>query len=111
MNWNQSVGTAWYTRATQVDKPVCIHRFISEETQGGRGLGAEEVVVPLVVVGVDEDSIGRELIVVGDNISQVGGGFVAHGGMRNEESWLGFGVHRIDKWFADTTTVSTAETT
>ena len=63
-----------------------------------------------VIVGVDEDGVGRELIVIGDDISQIGGGFVAHGGMRDEEAFLGFGVHRIDKWFADTGRVSTAET-
>lgn len=66
--------------------------------------------MPLVIIGVDEDSVWRELIVVGNDISQVGGGLVAHGGVREEEALLGFGVHRIDKWFADTRTVSTAET-
>jgi hypothetical protein len=83
--------------AAEVDVALCGDGLEAEIAQRDTGFGAEEVVVPLVLVGVDEDGVGGELVVEVDDVGEVGGCFAAAGGVGDEEVWSGFGVGGVDE--------------
>lgn len=55
---NKGVGAARDASASQVDEAVGVDRLVAEETQSSTGLGTKQLVVPLLIVGVDKDVVG-----------------------------------------------------
>lgn len=99
---NKGVGAARDASAAQVDEPVGVDRVVAEETQSGAGLGTKQLVVPLVVVGVDKDVVGREGVVILDDVGQIGSGLVALGGGGDEQALFGVRLHAVHKRCAST---------
>lgn len=70
-------GATWVVLAAQVDIAALADGVEAEALQEGCGVLAEEVVVPLVGVGVDKGGVCWEGFVVIDDEGEVGDGFAA----------------------------------
>lgn len=80
--WVPGVDARWAPRVMLAPEVNVAHRIDSikaDIAQGRRHFRAKEIVVPLVDVGVDEDRVGREVVVVIDDVGQVCGGLTASG--------------------------------
>lgn len=89
--------TAWVVLAAEIDVALCGDGLEAEIAQRDAGFGAEEVVVPLVLVRVDEDGVGGKLVVEVDDVGEVGGCFAAAAGVWDEEVRGGFVVGGVDE--------------
>lgn len=88
---------AWFVFAAEVDVALCSDGLKAEIAQRDVGFGAKEVVVPLVLIGVDEDGVRGKLVVEVDDVGEVGGCFAAAGGVGDEEVRNGFAVGGVDE--------------
>lgn len=68
---------AWVVLTTEVDVAMGIDGLQSEVSQCVCRIGTEEVIVPLLGIGVDEDGVLWKLVVEVDDIGEIRWGFAA----------------------------------
>lgn len=95
---DKGVGAARDAGASQIDVALGVDGLVTQEAESSLGFGTG-IVVPLLIVGVDENRVRREIVVVVHEVRQISTGFVALYGARNEESFLWLGVHAVDICF------------
>ncbi|GMG34352.1 unnamed protein product [Aspergillus oryzae var. brunneus] len=101
------VDTRWATGvmlAAEIDVSLGVDGFETEMGKHRAGPWAEEVVVPLVNVGVDKDGVLRELIVEVYDVGEIGGGLATASCRRDKKVRGGRGICSIDE--RDCSTVS-----
>lgn len=94
------VDTRWATGvmlAAEIDVSLGVDGFETEMGKHRAGPWAEEVVVPLVNVGVDKDGVLRELIVEVYDVGEIGGGLATASCRRDKKVRGGRGICSIDE--------------
>lgn len=83
--------------APQIHVPLRVDRLQAHVREGILRHGPEEVVVPLVGVGVDEEAVGGETVVEIDDVGEVGGGLAAAGGAWDLKAGVWAGIGAVDE--------------